>query len=134
MNKQHNKPANSNPGRNSIPDWVPSGLLFASGIALGVGYTMHLAGFVGWVTLVIGGLSLFAAGALWGDLRRFTWLAVGVILIGVVLCTSALPDQLRANAMFATAANLGVILSQLTAISLIWHITNRGWRMPLHRT
>jgi hypothetical protein len=126
MNDQQNKKLNSeNIDRviNGLTGGAaPAVLLFAGGIVLGVGYTLHLAGFGGWMTLAIGGASLFAAGAVWGNLRRFALLAVGVALFGAILCTTALPGQLRSSATAAAAVNLGVILSQLAAVFLIMRI------------
>ncbi len=101
---------------------MPAILLFAGGTALGVGYILHLAGFGGWMTLAIAGASLFAAGAVSGDLRRFALLAAGVAITGAILCTMALPGQLRSRATIAAAANLAVILSQLAAVFLIVRI------------
>ena len=98
---------------------APVALLFAGGIMLGVGYLLHLTGFGGWMTLAIAGVSLFAAGAVWGNLRRFALLAVVVAFFGAVLCTMALPGQLQIQATPAAALNLAVILSQLGAVLLI---------------
>jgi hypothetical protein len=100
---------------------------------LGIGYSMHLTGFTGWLTLVIAGASLFTAGALWGDIRRFASLASGVAVVGAALCLSALPVQLHANATGAAVMNFGVIFCQLAAFILIVHNITSSREMPLHR-
>jgi len=137
MNNRENKTVSSGKpieGRNRLTRGIAPALLVVGGITLGVGYLIHLAGFAGWLTLVIAGASLFAAGGLWGDLRRFSLLAVVVALAGAALCTTALPDQVRANATAATAANLGVILSQLAAAVLIWQLIAPAWRGQSQRS
>lgn len=110
---------------------IAPALLFAAGIAMGVGYIAHLAGFSGWVTLVIAGASLFVAGGLWGDGRRFALLAGVVALIGAAMCTTALPAQFDNREVAAAAANVGVIVSQLGATLLIWRIRANAPRTPL---
>jgi hypothetical protein len=101
---------------------APAALLFASGVMLNIGYLLHLSGFGGWMTLALFGASLFAAGAVWGNTRRFALMAVAIALIGAILCTMALPGQLRINATPAAAFNLAVILSQLAVVFLILRI------------
>ena len=135
MNNRENKTVRSGEpieGRNRLTRGVAPALLAAGGITLIIGYLIHLAGFAGWLTLVIAGASLFAAGGLWGNLRRFALLAVVVALVGAALCTTALPDQIRANATAATAANLAVILSQIAAAVLIWHFLAPAWNKQSH--
>ncbi|NCF68613.1 MAG: hypothetical protein GWP61_21850 [Chloroflexi bacterium] len=119
---------NSNEENNRFTRKVAPSLLFAGGVSLGVGYLLHLAGFGGWLTLVIAGASLFAAGGLWGDLRRFALLAVVVALVGAALCITALPDQIHDSATLAAAANLGVIISLVAAAVLIWLFIAPAWR------
>ena len=130
MNKQNSSQNSTNleRGKNSVTRGIAPALLFAGGIGLGVGYLLHLAGFGGWMTLVIAGATLFAAGALWGDLRRFALLAVVVALTGAALCTTALPDQINSGAMGAASANLGIIISQIAAAILIWLVIAPAWR------
>ena len=94
-------------------------LLFGIGVALGIGYLLHLAGFSGWMTLMIAGVTLFVAGALWGDIRRFAWLATAVALFGALMCTTALPAQLQAQQLAAFSVNLGIILSQVAVVIII---------------
>lgn len=117
-----NASTHSNSNRTSSPRWFAPALLLVSSLVLGVGYSMHLAGFIGWMTLLIAGATLFVAGGLWGDLRnsRFGWLALGVALFGAVMCLSGLPAQLRGADMMAAGANSVVILSQVIAAVLIW--------------
>ena len=135
MNGRENESVNSgksNEVNNRFSRRVAPALLFAGGVTLGVGYLLHLAGFGGWLTLVIAGASLFAAGGLWGDLRRFALLAVVVALTGAALCTTALPDQIRASALTAAIANLGIIIGLVAAAVLIWHFLAPAWNTQSH--
>lgn len=42
-----------------------TGLLALVGVGLVVGYSLHLTGFTGWMTLAVAGASLLIAGGLW---------------------------------------------------------------------
>jgi uncharacterized membrane protein (UPF0136 family) len=98
---------------------TPAGLLTVSGLALVCGYLLHLAGFGGWLTLVVAGASLLAAGALRGYQSRFAIPAVVVAIEGAILCTMALPDQLGHSEFIAAVANLAIISTSITAAALI---------------
>ena len=122
MNTQQNSQTNSS----RYPRWLAPALLFIAGVTLIAGYNMHLAGFTGWATLVIAGASLFVSGGLWGEVQRvrFALLALGVALVGAILCLPALIGQMQGSDMVAAGTNLIVILSQLGAAFLIWQNTS----------
>jgi hypothetical protein len=94
-------------------------LLALAGIGLGVGYSLGLAGFAGWMTLALAGASLLAGGALWRDQSRFWIPAVVVVIEGAILCTMALPDQLGNGAFIAAVANLAIIVTLITVAAVI---------------
>ena len=98
---------------------TPAGLLTVSGVALVLGYLVHLAGFGGWMTLAVAGASLLAAGALRGNQARFAISAVVVAIEGSILCTMALPGQLGQGEFIAAVANLAIITTSITAAALI---------------
>ena len=87
-NLNHNQP--------QIPTWIAPFLLFLSGIALIAGYNMHMVGFIGWATLAIAGASFFVSGGLLGEAykRQFIFLALGVAIIGTLMCTPIFFSQI----------------------------------------
>lgn len=115
MDTQNNKQ------ENNFPQWIAPALLFLSGIVLIAGYNMHMTGFFGLVTLIIAGASLFVSGGLWGASQRaaFAMLALGVIVLGVVMCTPVLFAQVGSGDFLAAFTNLFVISSQIVAGFLI---------------
>ena len=94
-------------------------LLALVGVGLCVGYGLHLAGFAGWITLAVAGVTLLAGGALWRYPSRFSTPAVVVTIMGAILCTMALPDQLSNAEFIAAIANLTIIAILITAAALI---------------
>ena len=94
-------------------------LLALVGIGLCVGYSLHLAGFAGWMTLAVAGASLFAGVALWRYPSRFLIPAVVVAIEGAILCTMALPNQLGSGEFIAAVANLAIIAALITAAVVI---------------
>jgi len=98
---------------------TPVALLMVSGMALIVGYLLHLAGFGGWMTLAVAGASLLAAVTLRGNQARFAIPAVVIAIEGAILCTMALPDQLGHGEFIAAVANLAIITTFITAAALI---------------
>lgn len=95
-------------------------LLVFSGLALGIGYGVHLYGFGGWGTLALAGSSLFAAGCLWGNWRRFVWPTMALAVAGAVMCAAVLPAQLTPGNFVAAAMNLAIIVAQLVTAVLIF--------------
>ena len=95
-------------------------LLLFSGLALGIGYAVHLYGFGGWVTLALAGLTLFAAGSLSGNWRRFAWPALALALTGALVCAFGLPAQLGPGNSVAALLNLAIIVSLLATAVLIF--------------
>ena len=95
------------------------GLLALVGVGLVVGYSLHLAGFAGWMTLAVAGASLLAAGALWRNQSGFSIPAIVVAIEGAILCTMALPDQLGKGEGIAAVANLAIIAALIAAAAMI---------------
>lgn len=102
--------------------WAPV-LLALSGIGLVVGYSLHLAGFKGWMTLAVAGASLLSAGALWRNQAVFSILAVVVGIEGAILCTMALPNQLENGEIIAAVMNLVVIAALIGAAAVILRLS-----------
>ena len=98
---------------------TPASLLTVSGVALVIGYLLHLAGFSGWLTLVVAGASLLAAGGLRRNQARFAIPAVVVAIEGAILCTMALLDQLGNGEFIAAVVNLAIIAISITAAAVI---------------
>jgi hypothetical protein len=95
------------------------GLFVLVGIGLIVGYSLHLAGFAGWMTLAVAGASLLAAGVLWRNRSGFSIFAIVVAIEGAILCTLALPGQLNNGENIAAVANLAIIAALIAAAAMI---------------
>lgn len=96
-----------------------SALLGLVGLGLCVGYGLSLSGFAGWITLAVAGATLVAAVALWFEQVYCSVPAVVVALVGAILCTMALPNQLNNSEFVAALANLAIIASLITAAAMI---------------
>jgi hypothetical protein len=105
-------------------------LLVFSGLVLGIGYGVHLFGFGGWGTLALAGLSLFAAGCLWGNWRRFAWPAVALAVVTAVMCAIGLPAQLGLGNSVAVSLNLAIIVAQLVTAVLVFRAMWSGTISP----
>jgi hypothetical protein len=96
-----------------------AGLLALVGVGLVVGYSLHLAGFTGWMTLAVAGASLLIAGGLWRNQSGFSIPAIVVAFEGAILCTLALPDQFDNGEIIAALANMAIIATMIATAAKI---------------
>lgn len=96
-----------------------AGLLALVVVGLVVGFILLLAGFSGWMTLVVAGASLLATGGLWRNQSRYSIPVIVVAIEGAILCTLALPGQFDNGETIAALVNVAIIATMIATAAKI---------------